>query len=224
MKRAAVRPAITEHDYEPVPGLPARLPAAEQLLWQGAPDAWRYALHAYRLRELAAYFGVLLVVRAAWLAAGGAAAPAVLAGLVGPALASLAALGIVGAIARASARATLYTITTQRVVIRQGVALTATVNLPFRSIESAALKVRSDGSGDVALALAPGQRASWLVLWPHVRPWHLLRAQPALRDLPDAARVGEILSRAFAQAVPALVAPRTAAAGDRQGAATPAAA
>ncbi|MFT6571624.1 MAG: hypothetical protein ACJAWY_003349, partial [Sphingomonas echinoides] len=28
---------MTEHDYEPIPGLPGLLPKDERILWQGAP-------------------------------------------------------------------------------------------------------------------------------------------------------------------------------------------
>jgi len=29
---------LGEYEYEPVPGLPQRLPQGERILWQGAPD------------------------------------------------------------------------------------------------------------------------------------------------------------------------------------------
>jgi hypothetical protein len=200
-----VRPTITEHEYEPVPGLPDRLPGGEQVLWQGSPRWQSLAVHAFHLRTLATYFAVLLVARAVWMLAEGSSAVDVVLGTAGPLLFALCALGIVCWLAWATARATLYTVTSRRVVIRQGIALTATVNVPYAAIESASLKLRGE-VGDVALALVPGQRASWLVLWPHVRPWRLTRPQPSLRDVPDAAHVGELLTRAFAAAVPTAVA------------------
>jgi hypothetical protein len=205
---ARVRPTITEHEYEPVPGLPDRLPGGEQVLWQGSPRWQSLAVHAFHLRALATYFAVLLVARAVWMVADGAPAGDVVLGTAGPLLFALCALGIVCWLAWATARATLYTVTSRRVVIRQGIALTATVNVPYAAIESASLKLHGE-VGDFALALVPGQRASWLVLWPHVRPWRLTRPQPSLRDVPDAARVGELLTRAFAAAVPTAVAAPT---------------
>ena len=39
-------------------------------------------------------------------------------------------------------------------------------------------------------------RLSYLMCWPHVRPWHMAKTQPALRCIPDAARVAQILSDA----------------------------
>jgi hypothetical protein len=32
--------------------------------------------------------------------------------------------------------------------------------------------------------------------WPHVRPWHFSRTQPAFRAIPDAARVAAIFADA----------------------------
>ena len=32
--------------------------------------------------------------------------------------------------------------------------------------------------------------------WPHVRPWHISRTQPALRCIPDAAAVARIFAEA----------------------------
>jgi hypothetical protein len=34
------------------------------------------------------------------------------------------------------------------------------------------------------------------VLWPHVRPWHAKRPQPALRCIPDAERVARMIGEA----------------------------
>ena len=40
-------------------------------------------------------------------------------------------------------------------------------------------------------------------LWPHVRPWHLSKPEPMLRDLPKAAQVARLLGDALAAASPA---------------------
>ena len=52
---------MNEHDYEPVPGLPAPLPANEAILWQGAPDWKTLARRAMRVRLIAAWFALLIV-------------------------------------------------------------------------------------------------------------------------------------------------------------------
>ena len=107
------------------------------------------------------------------------------------------------------ARCTVYTITDARVVIRLGTAFPMTVNLPYGRIETAALKVQKDGSGDISLLLTGKDRLAYMVLWPHVRPWRMKRAEPTLRAVPDVARVGQVLARALAASanlpVPAMV-------------------
>ncbi len=44
------RPAMSRHDkdfdFDPVPGLPERLPAGEEILWQGRPEALTLAREA----------------------------------------------------------------------------------------------------------------------------------------------------------------------------------
>ena len=52
---SATRATFSEHDTEPVLGLPAPLPPGETLLWQGSPRWWSLALDAYRVRALAFY-------------------------------------------------------------------------------------------------------------------------------------------------------------------------
>jgi hypothetical protein len=198
-----MKPPVTEHEHEPVPGLPDELPDGERLVWQGAPEWTALAVHAFRVRAIALYFAVLLGARAAWLAGQGQSAADVLVGCLGPALFAAAALAILALVAWGSARAALYTITTKRVVIRQGIALSTTVNLPFRAFDSASIKLRGNGVGDIALRTVPGQRVGYAVLWPHVRPWRFRQPEPMLRAIPDVARVGDLLTRCFAAAVPA---------------------
>ena len=92
------------------------------------------------------------------------------------------------------ARTTVYTITNRRIAMRIGAALTVTLNLPFTQIGSADLKLRRSGVGTIALDLLGDTRLSYLVCWPHVRPWVMRRTQPALRCIPDAERVAGLLA------------------------------
>lgn len=191
-----------EHEYEPVPGLPARLPPGEKLLWQGAPE-WRVlARHAYHVRKFGVYAAIVIGLRALHQLAIGDSAGAVAAAMIGPVTLASLAIALLLMLAWFAARATRYTITDRRVVIRQGIALSTTVNLPFTVIESAALKPRAHGTGDIALGLTEGNRVSYAVMWPHVRPWELRRPQPELRAVADAAHVGALLAQALAAAVP----------------------
>ena len=92
-----------------------------------------------------------------------------------------------------SARSTLYTLTNKRVVMRIGIVLTLTFNLPFKRIVGASLKAQSAGTGDIALALHHEDRIGWFHLWPHQRAWHITRPQPTLRCVSDSQEVGQLL-------------------------------
>lgn len=199
---------IAEHEIEPIPGLPEKLPEGEGILWQGAPRWWSLASRALHLRALALYF-VLMVT---WsvstaIASGGSLGEMALASAtsLGLALLCLAVLAVIG---RALGKATLYTITNRRVVLRVGVALPMTINIPFSAIESAAVKRQADGTEDIVLTLTRGHKIAWLALWPHARPWRFSRPQPMLRALPVSAGAAQVLARALAASaslpVPAL--------------------
>jgi len=189
---------IVQHDYEPIIGLPAPLPAGETILWQGAPDWKTLARRAMRIRLVAFYFVLLL----AWNVASGisAATPAreILLPSLWLVLVAAGSIGLLTVFAALVARTTIYTITTKRVVIRFGIALPMTIQVAYTRIETAAVKAWPNGAGDVAITLMPKQRIGYLILWPHARPWKLTKAQPCLRCIPDAANVAQILGRALA--------------------------
>jgi hypothetical protein len=186
--------ALSEYDFEPVPGLPAQLPAGEQILWQGAPQWHAMARRAFHTRKVAIYFAVLLGWRAlSALADGHSVSEALLAALWLLPLA-LACLGLLAGLAWGYSRSTVYTLTDRRVVMRFGIALPMTVNIPFRIIDSAALKTYPDGTGDLPLQLTGKDRIAYLALWPNTRPWQFARPQPMLRALPQAAAVAELLA------------------------------
>lgn len=190
---------MQEYEYEPVPGLPGHLPSGEVLLWQGAPR-WRSLMRfAFNERFLVVYFVALL----GWYAVSTVMHGSLLDALAGTAwFAGLAilAVGILEFYAWIIARTTRYSITNKRVVMRFGVALPMTVNLPFKVVENAGLRINADGSGDLVLTMLPDQNVSYAMQWPHVRPWHFLRAKPMLRSVADAERVGSVLGRALALA------------------------
>lgn len=189
---------MTEHEFEAARGLPEPLPPGERQLWQGAPQWWSLARRAFHVGPIALYFVALLAWRAgAALYAGDTIAQTVIAVLWLAPLA-LAALCILALMAWLTARTTLYTITDRRIVMRIGIVLSVTFNLPYRMIDSAALRIYSDGSGDIPLALAGEDRISYLHLWPHAQPWRIARSIPMLRCVPAAPSVATILSRAVA--------------------------
>jgi hypothetical protein len=189
---------LKEYDAEPLLGLPEALPAGETILWQGAPRWGALARHGMHVVKIAVYFGVLL----AWLVAsnvadGNSTADTVVAALW-LLLAAGMAIGILALFAWLVARSTRYTITDRRVVLRFGVAIPMAFNLPFRQIKAAGFRQHGDGSGDIPLKLMSSERISYVVLWPHARPWHFSAAEPMLRAIADPVRVAEILAGALA--------------------------
>jgi hypothetical protein len=195
----------------PSDGLPEPLPRGERILWQGRPAAWPLTVEAFRFNWIAGYFAVLFGWRLlSALADGDGAVQAVtyaawIVPVGGTALALLAFFGW------ASARTTLYTVTDRRVVLRIGIALPVTVNLPYTVVEAAAVKRRRDGSGDIAFRLTPETRTAYAVLWPHARPWRYGRPEPALRAVANvdgvASRIAEALERIDAPAIIAAASP-----------------
>jgi hypothetical protein len=193
-------PSLTEYECEPVPGLPERLPAGEELLWQGAPRWQSMARHAFHARKVALYFAALLLLHLVWGLTGGTPLPEALVRGLGLAVPATLAVGLLALLAWVISRAALFTITSRRVVLRFGVAIPMTINLPFAQIASAALREHGDGTGDIPLTLAAQVRASYLVLWPFVRPWYFSPPQPMLRAIPDAPQVARILGSALTAA------------------------
>lgn len=189
--------AAHEHEFEAQYGLPERLPPGERILWQGSPE-WRVlARTAFHARKVAIYFALLLAVRFALLVAGGVGIGDALLRTVS--VAPLPALGLALLLGMAwlSARTTVYTLTDRRLVLRIGIVLTMTFNVPLRRIESAGLRVEVSGHGDIPFVLKSPDRIPWAQLWPHNRPWHLRRPQPMLRAVPEAERVASTIARAW---------------------------
>ena len=179
--------------------LPGDIPAGERVLWHGRPKWVSLARRAYRGDFVAAYFVALTVWNSlsVGLDSGWGGASVVAAKTLGIAA---TALGLLGLLAFASARTTLYVVTTRRLVLRIGIALPVFINLPFKQIVSAAVRVYGDGTGDVPVALAPSQRVAYFALWPHARPLHFRNPQPTLRCVGNASGVASTLSRALREA------------------------
>ena len=189
---------MSGHDdfaFEAMPGLPERPPLGEDILWQGKPAAYALARDAYGLHWIAGYFVVIVLWRAGSGFADGGASMALAMGLP-YLLLGLLGLAVVYGLAWVQARTTVYTLTTARVVMRIGAALPVTFNLPFVQVGAANLDLRRDGTGTIALDTLGSTRISYLIAWPHVRPWRMAKSEPALRSIPDAPRVAEMLAEA----------------------------
>ena len=188
-----------EHEFEAALGLPESLPAGELVLWQGSPDWKRLAVDAFHIKRLTFYFvGMLLLqVVLSW-------DTAVSLGInlgaltISGSLAAIA-LGLLALTAKLSASTTMYTVTNKRVVMRIGIVLTLSFNLPLRWILSANVKKNTDGYGDIALELKGEDRIAYLHLWPHARPWYINKPQPLLRNIADIEHVGKLLHEAWVQ-------------------------
>lgn len=198
------------------------LPDGEQLLWQGQPTVKALLLRVFHLRLVLAYFAALFGAR---VVAGAldhqplVASIASASSLVMPlALATLLLTGL----ALLYSRTTRYTITSRRLLLQFGAVLPMTLNVPFKQVGRADLKLHADGSGDLPLGVIAEQRLSYLLLWPHARPWRLNEVEPMLRGVPNAANVAEILAKALVAASDGIVAaqPLPAADGEPQGAPT----
>jgi Bacterial PH domain len=178
-----------------LPGLPERPPQGEDILWQGRPAPLALARDAYGLYWIAGYFALIIVWRASAGYADGGLQMALAMGLPYVILAGLGVLVVLG-LAWVQARTTTYTITTARVVQRIGAALPVTFNLPFSQIGSASADLRRDGTGTIALQTLGETRISYLIAWPHVRPWTMSKTEPALRSIPQAAMIAKLLAEA----------------------------
>lgn len=179
---------------EPIKGLPELPPEGERILWQGSPNWWALATEALMLRWIAVYFAFLALWRgvAGWVYTSpehGIAAGLWLVGL------GTVACGLLALIAWIQARAAVYTVTNRRIVLRIGAALTVALNIPYRWIGSADLDLRRSGTGTIALNTIGETRFSYLVCWPHVRPWYMKKTQPALRCIPNAEWVAQLIAQ-----------------------------
>jgi Bacterial PH domain len=203
-----------EHEFEAQFGLPEQLPAGETLLWQGQPLPGQVARRIFHVPALIVYFALMLMWRVAVLVHDGQPLFDALRSSLVLLLLAGTAVAMVVALARLTASTTVYTLTDRRIVMRIGIVLTVTYNLPLRSIDAANLRPLGDGAGDIALTLKGDTRIAYLHLWPHARPWQLTRPQPMLRGLANAEAVARQLAAAWAvanaqpaQPVPAAASP-----------------
>ena len=171
-----------EYELEAQYGLPEKLPETEHVIWQGSPDVWQMAKDAFYIRPIIAYFvflvlyrifdGIslehtilLIIVSTAWMFA-----------------LSVVCIGLVYCLAYFTATTTVYTMTNRRIVMRIGIALTLSFNLPFKEIMSADFKEKKAGH-----------------LWPHARPFCFNNPEPMLRNIANVKEVATLLTNAWAK-------------------------
>ena len=189
---------MSGHDdfaFDAMPGLPERPPAGEDILWQGRPAALALARDAYKLNWIAVYFAGIILWRGGVGLADGGLSGALAMGLPYVMLATLA-LGVIYGLAWVQARTTTYTITTARVVMQIGAALSVSFNFPFKQVGAANLDLRRDGTGTIALQTLGETKISYLIAWPHARPWRFAKTEPAMRSIPKAKEIAQLLADA----------------------------
>ncbi|TCP59937.1 PH (Pleckstrin Homology) domain-containing protein [Rhodovulum bhavnagarense] len=182
-------------EIEPIRGLPQELPEDEEILWQGAPDWFALARQSLWLDWVVGYFVLLFLWRVYAAAQTMPLAQAVTASSFFLVLGAVVGLLLI-ITAFAQARATVYTVTTRRVAMRIGAAVTINLNLPYTWIGTANLDLRKSGIGTIAFELIGDHKISYLLCWPHVRPWRMSRTEPAIRCIPDAQKVARIIAEA----------------------------
>ncbi|MEM6973079.1 MAG: photosynthetic complex putative assembly protein PuhB [Pseudomonadota bacterium] len=180
--------------FEPIRGLPAALPEGEDIAWQGTPALWPLAWRAGFLRLLTIWF----VLIAAWYVARGALGitpwSVTLPTLAIWTVNTVVAGAILSVIALGIQRTTVYTITNRRLVMRFGMVLDLTVNIPFSKIENMDLRPGAGGTGDLSVRMKDSA-LSYFHLWPHARPWCFSKPEAMLRAVPSAPEIGQLLAR-----------------------------
>jgi hypothetical protein len=155
------------------------------------------ALHAFHVRKVAVYFAVITLSVVILRLADDSSLLEALKPVLWYLPLTLVAVGLLSGLAWASAKTTIYTITTKRIVLRIGIALPMSLNVPFSLIENAGLRTYASGAGDIPVELKGDDRVAWLILWPHARPFHLKNPQPMLRAVPQAATIARLLADAL---------------------------
>ena len=162
---------------------------------KGAPNPLRLAKDAWSLNWVLGYFVALAAIRVIMVSPDMSLTAAMAQGIPFLFAGGIVALILIG-LATVQARSTVYTLTNKRACMRIGAALSMTLNLPYVCIGNANVAVRPSGLGTLTFELIGETRLSFLMTWPHVRPWHMRRTQPAFRAIPDAARVAAIFAEA----------------------------
>lgn len=189
-----------EHEFEAQLGLPEKLPKGESILWQGAPDFKAVALRVFHMRALVIYFGILLAYRLFSGIYDGDAFASLAMSMVWMTLLSATCLVLVAYFAYLICSTTLYTLTDRRIVMRIGIVLNMTFNLPLKKIQGAGLNVGLKGIGDIPLKLDLDTKIALFHLWPHAKPGAWANPEPMLRCIPDCQKVAALLSEAWANA------------------------
>jgi membrane protein YdbS with pleckstrin-like domain len=150
---------VSEHEREPIRGLPQALPPGELLLWQGAPDVLSLARRGFHVGLLVPYFLFLAVWRFAAMGADGGQLRWATISALWILLIGILAIAVLALIAWLTRRTTVYSITSRRLVLRFGIALRTSVNIPFGLVDRVDLEAfGATNAGVFARLLAAGRQ------------------------------------------------------------------
>ena len=196
---------MREYEYEPINGLPENLPEGESIVWQGAPRWTALANRVFQVRTLALYFAALIGIHVVYKLMDGASSSHVWGGVSWQLTLATVSLGLLSGAAWLYARSTVYTLTNKRLVLRSGVATPMMVNLPLEKLESAGLRLCSDGTGDLLFTPTSDTKLYYMLLWLHVWLLGFRKIQPLFRGIPDAQNVARLLAETVrSEGMPAL--------------------
>ena len=191
-----------EHEFEAALGLPEKLPRNEYVIWQGQPDWKQLAVDAFHVRKILVYFTVMVALQLVHLVDSDASVLDIVKQVGTSIFLAAVALGLLIWSAYLSSQATIYTLTNRRIVMRIGIVLSLTFNLPLKKIVSCDFMAFKNQTGNIAIGIASDSPIGWLNLWPHVRAWRINAPQPTLRCVAQAERIGHLIMQAWRQECP----------------------
>ena len=190
---------MTEYEDEPVEGLPDFLPEGETMVWQGRPTVAAMARRVFFIPHLALYFGLLIAGHTVYRLMEGVSGVQVMGTFVWQAGLAAVVLVLLAWLARSYAASVMYTLTSERLVIRSGVALPMMVNIPIEQITAADMRVYRDGTGDIVLTPVADRKLHWVLLWPNVSAWYSRPIRPLLRGLTEPHRAADAFAAVASQ-------------------------
>ena len=180
------------HEFEPTFGFPESVPTSEKVIWQGRPCPLLIARRIFFLPHLVFYFFMMsflsLLFQIDILTT-----KDLLIDFLSNMLLGSVAIFLLLAISYLVSSTTVYSITDKRLVMRIGIVLNLSLNIPLNKIHLAESRAYADKSGDISLELTPGNKIAYLHLWPHCRPWFFSAPRPRLSCLKEVDMVAMLL-------------------------------
>jgi hypothetical protein len=169
------------------------------MVWQGRPTVAAMARRVFFIPHLALYFGLLIAGHTVYRLMEGVSAAQVMGTFVWQAGLAATVLVLLAWLARSYAASVMYTLTSERLVIRSGVALPMMVNIPIEQITAADMRVYRDGTGDIVLTPIADRKLHWVLLWPNVSAWYSRPIRPLLRGLAEPHRAADAFAAVASQ-------------------------